>query len=697
MSETGDGSIYEFDGWRLLPGQRRLTSADGEPVALRSKVFDLLLYLVRERGRVVTKAELMEAVWPDTVVEENNLNQAISALRQALGETAQAPRFVATITGRGYQFIAAVRESGPESPPPAAPAGPFPVLRYALAGAAIAAVAFVGVWLMRPGDGPAHGAGTAILEHFASLEPALVTDFKGAQSEATLSPDGSMIAWVSESSGTPQVWMKNLQSGDPIQITNGPYAASSPTWSPDNSYIVYARKTDGPRAIYRVGPLGTPPPQKIIDAGLDPSFALAADAFVFTDGQRLFVASGDGDNVREVGAVPTGGGFAGREPALSPDGTRVAFIHADQGPLGNLWIAPVEDGAARQLTHYTLDEGSVADSPVWMPDGRHIVYSVRNRGGSSRLWRIDTESGEAAPLTAGVSNASEAVVSSDGRRLAYTEMRPSWRITGIDLDSAERHTIYESRHASVLPLVSPDGTEIVFFALLPSGAQIFTVGVDGRGARQWTFDEDGVNTLPFWSSDGESIFYYRHESLHRLHRDEGRDERVLPDFHWSSRNWGAVYGDHLYYSDFDAAVGDRRAVIKDLVTGDEQILPVAILAAEWSASGEALLGFTREEGLFICDVRALDCRAVMNAGEQVKGLRPKWSRDGQRVFYIRFNDRGECCTLWSVNRDGSVNTALAELTGFELSNSYFGVAHDGTIFYNHPDTSTAEIWLVAVD
>ena len=79
------------------------------------------------------------------------------------------------------------------------------------------------------------------------------------------------------------------------------------------------------------------------------------------------------------------------------------------------------------------------------------------------------------------------------------------------------------------------------------------------------------------------------------------------------------------------------------------------------------------------------------------GRRLRWSRDEQRVFYIRFNDKGECCTLWSVSRDGSDNTALADLPGFEMRNSYFGVARDGTIFYNHPDTSTAEIWLVAVD
>ncbi|MDJ0813361.1 MAG: winged helix-turn-helix domain-containing protein [Woeseiaceae bacterium] len=694
MSKTGSGSIYEFGGWRLAPGQRQLISAEGEPAALRSKVFDLLVYLVQERGRVVAKTELMEAVWPDAVVEENNLNQAISALRQALGDTAQAPRFVATVTGRGYQFIGEVREI--DSRAPEEPGKPSSALRYGIAGAAIIA-ALIGAWMARPGDAPPAAAGIAVLEQFAELEPILVTDFKGSQSEATLSPDGTMIAWISESSGTPQVWMKNLQSGEPLQITNGPYAASSPTWSPDNSYIVYARKSDGPRAIYRVGTLGTPPPQRILDAGLNPSFALATNAFVFTNDRDLFVADGDGSNVRQVDAVPSGPGFARREPALSPDATMVAFIQADEGPLGNLYIAPVEDGEARQLTHYTLEEGLAADSPTWMPDGRHIVYSVMSSGGSSRLWRIDIQTGEALPLTAGGGNASEPVVSSDGRRLAYTDTRLSWRITSIDPEDDQRRTIYETRHVSALPIASPDGSKIVFFSMLPSGAQIFTIGVDGQGLRQWTFDENGTNTLPFWSGDGASVFYYKDRALHRIYLDEGRDELVLPDFHWSSKNWAAEYGDRLYYNHFDGSRGFREAVIKDLVTGEEVTMPVAIVAAEWSATGDELLGFAPEDGLYICDAATLDCKAIMNAGEQVKGRRPKWSRDGERVYYIRHSEKGECCMLRSVHRDGSSITGVAELTGFDLRSSYFGVAHDGTVFYNHPDTSMAEIWLVAAE
>src|SRR5687768_10014901 len=73
------------------------------------KALDILLYLVQRAGTVVEKDELMDAIWPDTAVEENNLTQNISALRKALGEKHRDNRFIATVPGRGYKFVAEVR------------------------------------------------------------------------------------------------------------------------------------------------------------------------------------------------------------------------------------------------------------------------------------------------------------------------------------------------------------------------------------------------------------------------------------------------------------------------------------------------------------------------------------------------------------------------------------------------------------
>src|SRR5215213_49366 len=102
--------IYEFGNFRLdLARRLLLRRADNQPVKLTAKAFDTLSYMVRHSGTVLDKDELMRAVWPDTVVEENNLSQSVSALRRALGEKQGENRYIATVPGRGFSFVAEVR------------------------------------------------------------------------------------------------------------------------------------------------------------------------------------------------------------------------------------------------------------------------------------------------------------------------------------------------------------------------------------------------------------------------------------------------------------------------------------------------------------------------------------------------------------------------------------------------------------
>ncbi len=108
MVNSGEEEIYEFEGFRLDAGKRLLFRADGETVPLMPKAFEILLYLVKKAGTVAEKVELMEAIWPDTAVEENNLTQNISSLRRVLGEKHRENRFIATVPGRGYKFVAEV-------------------------------------------------------------------------------------------------------------------------------------------------------------------------------------------------------------------------------------------------------------------------------------------------------------------------------------------------------------------------------------------------------------------------------------------------------------------------------------------------------------------------------------------------------------------------------------------------------------
>src|SRR5882672_2274372 len=116
---------YEFGDFRLDPGRRRLERTDGAQLAVNAKAFDALVYLVEHAGEPVTRKALTEALWPKRVVEENNLTQAISALRRTLGDG-----YIATLAGRGYQFIAEVRLvqacAQPDGDPPLAPSSEAP-------------------------------------------------------------------------------------------------------------------------------------------------------------------------------------------------------------------------------------------------------------------------------------------------------------------------------------------------------------------------------------------------------------------------------------------------------------------------------------------------------------------------------------------------------------------------------------------
>ena len=100
---------YQFADFKFEPAKRRLRGPDGAAIPLSGRAFDVLAHLVDNRDRVVGKDELINAVWPHSVVEDNNLNQAISTVRRALGDSRDTPRFIVTVAGRGYQFVGDVK------------------------------------------------------------------------------------------------------------------------------------------------------------------------------------------------------------------------------------------------------------------------------------------------------------------------------------------------------------------------------------------------------------------------------------------------------------------------------------------------------------------------------------------------------------------------------------------------------------
>ena len=129
MANTADRGAYQFGPFHLDVRERRL-SRGGEVIPLRLKVFDTLLALVENAGRLVTKQELLDTVWPETTVEENNLNHNVSVLRKALGEKATGQQYIETVPRVGYRFAAPVDAAVPQAGTVAATAKARQDLRY---------------------------------------------------------------------------------------------------------------------------------------------------------------------------------------------------------------------------------------------------------------------------------------------------------------------------------------------------------------------------------------------------------------------------------------------------------------------------------------------------------------------------------------------------------------------------------------
>lgn len=108
-------AFYDFGNFRCDPGEQLLL-CEGKPVPLSPKAFGILVVLIQSDGRLVTKEELMQMVWPDSFVEEANLTVNISVLRRVLGETPDGRQFIETVPKRGYRFVVPVTQSQEETP-----------------------------------------------------------------------------------------------------------------------------------------------------------------------------------------------------------------------------------------------------------------------------------------------------------------------------------------------------------------------------------------------------------------------------------------------------------------------------------------------------------------------------------------------------------------------------------------------------
>ncbi len=224
--------FYQFGRFRL-DGSECLLLRDGEVVSLTPKAFDLLKFMVERPGELLTKEELLQAVWPGTFVEESNLADNISKLRKVLGDDGNGQRFIETVPKRGYRFTAPVEvvlasttngraqelldEPSPRRSDQLDAPGSIRIVKWwRVAILGLATTLLISALLM----GSCYGVRWIIRERFQPHPPTLrpFTQFTfggGWEGLPTWSPDGRMIAYCSDRGGNFDIWVQDISGGDP--------------------------------------------------------------------------------------------------------------------------------------------------------------------------------------------------------------------------------------------------------------------------------------------------------------------------------------------------------------------------------------------------------------------------------------------------------------------------------------------------
>ena len=370
--------------------------------------------------------------------------------------------------------------------------------------AGVAWVAGMGGWVGARMAGALTESGEALID-----APVAVTTAPGWEAQSALSPDGSVVAYVSNESGQTDVWTVGVAGGNRAQITSDVAIEERPSWFPDGTAIVFASNRGGSWAIWRApAPLGGSP-SLVIEDGREP--AVSPDgtriAFVRPDGEgcrRIHLAeAGDPSSARRLVSVTRGPCRDESWPAWSPDGEQVVFA-GDRG----LWVASLSGADVRPVTK----QGEYDVEPVWA-DQRTILFSSFRKG-TFALWRV-AASGLAAPerLTTGAGPERSPSVSQDGRRLSFSNYWENFDLVIRDFKTGREET-YGTTRNEISPHFSPDGQAVVFAVERQAGSgtelrlQPLASWKPSGPASQLTLDS-GSSSSPQFSHDGKWIAYYR--------------------------------------------------------------------------------------------------------------------------------------------------------------------------------------------
>lgn len=497
---------------------------------------------------------------------------------------------------------------------------------FALTAAVLAAVAFVVGRFVGSGAGEPPG-----------VIPRQVTTGTAGESHPAIAPDGTLVAYVSDEAGSPDVWLVDARGGNPLRLTDDPAEDTDPAWFPDGASIAFVSDRGGREAVWRVPALGGSATLIVPDA-VDPAISRDGRRIAFArpgPSGALRIAVADLGNPASIRLL-TGdadGTWSHTTPAWSPDGTTLAYAEAD-----GIRLIPASGGASRRLP------GTGRDShPVWTADGRALLVSSL-REETQALWRVPIDGGPATRLTLGAGPEADPSTDRTGSHLAFTTEAEDPDVAIRNLRGAAEHRI-RSMRLDYSPALAAGGEFVVFV----------TDRWGGAGALAFQSLRDGRPTGP----------------IKRLTDFSVGPPAVSPDGRWIA---------------FHRAVGGERDIWILPAEGGEARRFTETAAVDihpaWSPDGSRLAYVSTRDGrsrVWIEPVaagRPSGAARPLDAGEHDAAC-PSWSPDGRAIVYLDEADDG-------------VDVWLARVDRHEAAKR---VTHDGGVLWVRFEATGAALWV----
>jgi eukaryotic-like serine/threonine-protein kinase len=666
--------------------QSRLLWRDGTEVALPPRVLGVLEVLIDRPGQVVARQDLLDGVWKDAFVTDTSLAEAVSFLRQALGDDPQAPTYIQTVHRRGYRFLPPLTETPDRGQTPAAPAAPGAGVRPQPPdappnrGLTPATPATAPDWGLTPdsrfavasGDRPRFDVRPSIaLEllpwtvailcaalavsavwRFASLpapeappiarfdvRPVDGSSFDRGAPPLAVSADGRVLAWSAcdAASGACALYVRPIDRLDAARLA-GTEGAASPFFSPDGRWIGFF--ADG--KLKKIAASGGAP-SIVADAPAPGGAAWGPDgriAFAGLPAGGLALVSDQGGAVTSLTTPQVERGDVRHlSPSWLPGGTAILFTSATSpiaGAPGHLAVVPIGSKSPPTSAEASLGPRILRSGITRAVSGSG--YLLISSGSDLQAATFDertlTLTGAAESVLAAVTGGdgvAQVVVSTGGTLAAIRTPRPG-RLVWTDRAAVEAGPV--GRLTAIA--VSPDSRRAAGVIADSNSADIWIADLTSGALTRITYG--GINASPAWSADGERIFFATRASgafgiASRTVTDRGNAQPI------------AQTGTHLFPS--SAAADGRLAVTTTLPGGRTAVGvippggsapqvfndgPFDEAAPAFSPDGRWLALESDESGRTEIVLRNLtDGRRVAVSTDG--GSRPRWSADGRAVYF----------------------------------------------------------------